>query len=182
MSTLANAYVDSEHRHAVPPGGGRGAAGGGGGAPTAKPALPNWLDYVVTLLPAEVLALYTASGTDFFNKLQMKGNEKHFWLFGIAAAVFYVAGRVGTKGYKSLLDAIGKRGGDLEKEHLGVVMEAVRIVIPAIAMWPWLLLGETSQGKAPFNDDRVFLYGLIALIIAAALKYLTDHLGWKATP
>jgi hypothetical protein len=179
MSTLADAYDDSAHR-TKPAARGRAAAGGGGGAPTVKSPLPNWLDYVVTLLPAEVLALHTTGGTEFFENLTVEGDEQHFWLFGLAAAVFYVVGRISTKGYKSLLDAMGRKGGDLEKERRGFALEPFRIAIPAVAMWSWLLLGGTSEAKAAFNDDRTFLYGWIALLVAAGAKVVTDRWGWKA--
>jgi hypothetical protein len=164
VSTLAYAQVEKL----------REAAPAGTSTTTAAPKTRTWLDVVVALVPAEVLAVHafviseftkTSETTDADGEAVTQTvieNESAlqwaFWLLIFAAVALYLIQKKGTLG----------------------LIDVVKAAIPAFAFVLWTMLQQNTAFDAVVSDIDEGVRTVVAVVGAVLLGALAQRLGVKS--
>ena len=168
MSTLVYAAVEKQRKNADP----------GTSTTTEAPKTRTWLDVVVALVPAEVLAIHAFAVSEFTSTEEVgpEGNKEiqtvihnqealqwTFWLLILLAIVLYVSKKKGA------LDGL----------------DILRAAIPPAAFVLWTMLQQNTAFDAVFPDFDEGVRTVVAVVGAALLGAVAQRLGVasdRATP
>lgn len=168
-------------------------------AGTDKPVTFNYAGWagekVLALIPAEALAVYTlATDPDHLGDLPglNLSLRQLFWFLPLVASALYIGGRVSLKTYARLFRIWTNANYKIGTRVNYAIGEILRVLAPFIAMISWLLMGETivaqsgpvrSWGWLDWARDQSTVtmsgWGMIFLVVALAITYIADKIGFK---
>lgn len=136
----------------------------------ARPGLGTWVDVLVALVPAEVLALH-ALVLNWAMKTETGADGNQVTTItdpGLLQIAFWVL--IGLAAFLYLF----------KKKRRLVRLDAVRAAIPALAFVGWTMLQQSTAFDAVFPDLADNTRYFIAVVAAIVLAVLADRLAVKA--